>query len=313
MFTEPYIIHGYRRPHTSFVQCLQYAFILHNDVGNFWTHFIPFIVWVLWFFLLALSWDNFFQPLHYPLMCFWAGSCSYALLSSIAHMFSNMSFQVRSICFMLDYLGIAMYALGGDIASSFYISATSSPFYSHKSIFLCLHVCGAVSSTLFCSLTRFYWSKYRFLIRVSSYLIPYIFAMSPFIHRQSLCWVYGLECVPETFHLHCFAFLFSFLLAFFFISKVPERFAPGRFCIFFQSHQLFHVSAACLTTVQMYFMPIEIVSRREVLSQVEGSMPSWETTFFPFLCGEVVGLVVVAVLGILVCRGILTTNKIKKE
>ena len=313
VFTEPFIVNGYRQSHTSFAQCVQYAFILHNDVVNFWTHFIPFVVWVVWFLLLAMSWENFFQPFQYPLMCFWAGSCSYALLSSIAHLFSNKSFEVRSVCFMLDYLGIAMYALGADIASSFYINPCSSPFYAHKPLFISVQACMAMAATFFCSLSRFYWSKYRFVIRVSSYVVPYILAVLPFFHRLCVCWMYGTDCVPETTHLHCMAFLFTFLLVFFFISKVPERLAPGRFCIFFQSHQLFHVFSACLTTVQMYFLPIEIGLRQDVLSKVEGTMPTWETTFFPFVCGEIGGLVVVTILGVLVYWGVLTTNKYKKD
>lgn len=313
VYTEPFILHGYRRPHTSLWETLQYAFILHNDVGNFWTHFTPLLLWLGWFWLLATSQLNFFQPYHYPLMCFWAGSCSYALFSSVAHLFSSVSFEVRTVCFMLDYLGIAMYALGGGIVGLFYLNPCSSQMFAHKPFILFLQVCLAISATLFCSLSRFFWHDYRFVIRTCSFVLPYLCVVQPFFHRLSICWQYGTDCVPETLFLHGLAMLLTILLTFFFVSKLPERLAPGQFDYFFQSHQLFHVCSACLTCVQMYFIPWEMVLRRQALSQVEGTMPSWETTFLPYVCAQVGGLLVVCVLGVLVQRGVLTTNKHRRK
>ncbi len=115
--------------------------------------------------------------------------------------------------------------------------------------------------------------------------------------------------MPQTIFLHCMAFFFTFLVLIFFVTKIPERFAPGRFDYLFHSHQLFHVSSFGLTSVEMYFTPLEMALRQEALSHVEGAMPSWETTFFPFLCAEIGGLIVVCVLGVLTYRGLLTTNK----
>lgn len=309
VYREPYILNGYRSPTLSWSQCVQHAFVLHNDVGNFWTHFIPFLVWVVWLIALAISWENFFQVYHYPMLCFWAGACSYSLFSSLAHLFCCKSFLVRTVCFILDYLGIAMYALGSDIASLFYLSPTSSLVYRYRNLVISLEVMFAILATLLCGLSRFYWRDLRFVIRATAYVIPYCCGIGPYLHRVCICWFYGTDCVPETFLFHMMGVVFTNLLVFFFVTKIPERFCPGKFDRFFQSHQLFHLCAAALTSLQMYYLPIEVVLRREALLDVEGAIPTWQTTLFPFISAEVIGLGVVCGLGYLTKRGVLTTNK----
>ncbi len=309
VYREPFILTGYRRSGTTVYECVKYVFTLHNDVGNFWTHFIPFVVWVSWLIGLGVTWVDFFQPYYYPLMCFWAGSCSYALFSSLAHMFSCKSFNVRTTCFILDYLGIATYAFGADMASFFYLNPISSPCYNYTAFIINMEVGVAVFSTLLCGLTRFYWRDYRFVIRILSYFLPYVCAVLPFFHRCWVCWNYGEDCVYHTWVWHLTSLLFCGLLTFFFVTKIPERFMPGKFDFFFQSHQLFHVCAIIVTTSQMKFFPIEAEYRKDSASTVKGALPSWETTFLPFLCVEVLGLAVVCVFGYLTYKGVLTTNK----
>ena len=41
VFSRKFILTGYRPTNTSFLQCLKYIFIVHNDFGNFWTHLVP--------------------------------------------------------------------------------------------------------------------------------------------------------------------------------------------------------------------------------------------------------------------------------
>ena len=313
VYHEPFILSGYRSPCLSWLQCMQHVFVLHNDVINFWTHFIPLLLFVVWFIVLVAHWENFFQVSHYPLMCFWIGACSYTLFSSVAHLFSCKSFLVRTVCFILDYLGIAMYALGSDIAYLFYLSPASSCIYQYKGILISLEVGMSVLATLLCGLSRFYWRDARFVIRAFAFILPYCCALGPYLNRLYACWKYSTDCVPETFFWHMSCVLFCLLLAFFFVTKIPERFYPGRFDRFFHSHQLFHVFAAFLTFVQMYSLPLEVTIRREVLRKVEGASPTWWTTLFPFMCAEVLGLLTVFGLGYLTKIGVLTTNKYRSK
>lgn len=309
IYHEPFIVDGYRKTGTSALDSIRYAFVLHNDVGNFWTHFIPVLIWVPWLIWLAKTRIDFTDPYYYPVLCFWAGSCSYALFSSMAHLFSNISFLVRSVCFILDYHGIAMYALGGGITGFFHQQSVHSLLYEYKGIMLTFEVALAVNATLFSGLSRFYWKDYRFVIRTLSFVLPYLAAVGPFTLRLLTCLTTGEECVHETIPFHLLGFLLTFLLTFFFVTKIPERFAPGRFNIFFQSHQLFHVTAAIQTSIQMYMLPLDAQLRRESLRHITGATPNFYNTFLPFLFAELFGIVIVVILGVLIAKGVLVSNK----
>lgn len=266
-------------------------------------------MWIILLLVLTLSRDDYLQPYYYPIFCFWIGACSYALFSSLAHLLSSKSFMVRTTCYILDYHGIAMYSLGGCIAAFFYLNPSWPSCFAHKTLYLSVAVGAAISATLFCGLTRFFWEKYRYLIRILAFIFPYMCSCGPFLLRCTVCLVFGEDCVPETLMWHLLAIFLTGLLTFFFISKIPERFYPGQFDVFFQSHQLFHVSAAAMTTVQMYYVPLEADLRRAVMSSVDGANPTWMTTFLPLLCGEVGGMMVVVILSYLTWIGLLTTNK----
>ena len=311
VYHEPFIITGYRRTGTSVLGSIRYAFVLHNDVGNFWTHFVPFVIWVSWLVWLAMYHIDFTDPYYYPLLCFWAGSCSYTLFSSVAHLFSNISFNVRTVCFILDYLGIAMFGLGGSIVVFFHEQSVNSPFYKYQGLMLSLDIALAINATLLCGLSQFYWIKFSYSIRAIFFSLPYVAAVAPLSQRLIVCLSTGNECVPETLTLHFLALLLTFILTFFFVTKIPERFYPGKFDYFFQSHQLFHVTTAIQTCVQMYMLPLDAQLRREDLQQVEAATPTFYNTILPYLVAQVGGLVVVAVMGVLIVRGVLVCNKIE--
>lgn len=310
IFREPFILGGYRTVGTSFTDCIRYTCVLHNDVGNFWTHFVPFLIWITWLAYEAKYNIDFTDPYFYPLLCFWVGASSYAFFSSMAHAFSCRSFEVRTVCFTLDYLGIALYALGGGISAFFYQQSVHSPYFSYKYPILFLEASFAVSAVVFGGLTRFFWKKYRFVIRILSFVLPYMSALLPFLQRFLRCIMTGEECVHETLHLHFIGVLLTMTLTFFFVTKIPERFAPGKFDYFFQSHQIFHITAAIQTTMQMYMIPYDGRARRKVLEAVGGTSPDITTTFVPFLTAVVFGLLTAVILGYLMRVGVLTSNKV---
>lgn len=308
VYKEPFIIGGYRKPDCSYFECLKYSFVLHNDTINFWSHFVPFWVWLLWLYLLSYSID-FTDPYFYPLLCFWAGACSYVLFSSIAHLFGSKSFTVRTVCFILDYLGIAMYTYGGSLLIFFHQQPTSSIFIPYKWPILLGNMISAITASVLCGLSRFFWVKQRFVVRAGAFVVPYITAIAPFLYRFLVCVFTGQECIFETLYLHVLTNALISVLIFFFVTKIPERFVPGRFDYIGQSHQLFHLTAVTITTIQMYMLPIDAVLRREELSRIPGLAPDVYSTFLPFTIVQVIGLAVVTLFGVLVTKRILISNK----
>lgn len=311
MYREPFIMDGYRKTDTTFTYALKAVFRWHNDVVNFWTHFVPFCIFVSWF---ALEWKwrtDFTDPYFYPLVCFWIGACSYTLFSSMAHLFGCVSYKVRSICFFFDYMGIALYTLGGGLMVYFYHLPLGSVFFNYKHPLLIYKIVLAIGATLLTGLSRFYWQKYRFVIRVLAFVLPYISTSYPIgIRFFTVCLPTGEDCVMDTLFLHIFNEILTCFIVFFFVTKIPERFAPGKFDYVFQSHQLFHTTAAGQTLLVFYMMPIDTLARREGLSRYDVITPDFLTTFGVFGVAVVGCFSVVVVLGTLVMKGVLKSKSV---
>ena len=309
VYREPFIMTGYRKANSSFSECLCYLFVLHNDVWNFWSSFLSLLVWLSWLYYLSHH-VLFSEPYYHPLLCFWIGSSCYAMFSSIAHMFGCMSATVRSICFMVDYLGISVYVAGGGMYSYHHQLPLSSQIYDHMFPVLCLHLLLCVCATILSSLSRFYWLKHRFVIRAVAFTPATLSSFLPLILRLTTCVSKGADCISHTLHLHILSMVVICLLTFFFVSKIPERFAPGKFDIScFQSHTLFHAWCILLTSIQMYIFPIDSELRKTVL--LDRISSSSQKVFRLFLLVVVIDVLLVSGLSVLVVKGFLNPNKVQ--
>ena len=316
IFREPYIVEGYRKTDTNFAYACKSAFRWSNDIGNVWTHFIPFCIFFVWFFLEWKWRIDFTDPYYYPLACLWAGSCCYTLFSSTAHLLGCVSSKVRTICFFLDYLGIAIYLLGGGLTAFFYHLPLGSTILTYKYPLLTYNLIMAIGATLISGLSRFYWHRYRFVIRITTFLFPYFTTSYPNLIRVFIvCIPTGEDCTTDSAILGILREIITLLSVFFYITKIPERCAPGKFDYTFQSHQLFHVTSALQTFLLLYSIPIDAVTRREALTQFEAAAPDLLTTFGVFGVGTMGCLLIVIVLGSLVIRGSLkpTVDHLKED
>ena len=308
LFHEPFIETAYRRPFCGPVQCVKYAFTLHNDVGNFWTHFITFLAWIIWYIYITTEHD-LSSDYYMPLVYFWIGSCSYALFSSLAHLFSPLSEVLYHVCFMLDYCGISLYAYSAGIAYYYYERPLTVSFYDWEKINIAIHVVITVGALFFSCMSRFLWGRYRYTIRALSFSPPFFINLTPVILRWLEC--HGNECVPDSYWYHYLAILFTFLLVFHFVTKIPERLAPGKFDLFIQSHQLFHIFSALATTNQLALILTDSRARQDTLTkngQVTGVFPS-KKIYHLFLITLAVKLCIVCALGVLLKKGIVKNNK----
>ncbi|XP_065901488.1 membrane progestin receptor gamma-like [Dysidea avara] len=311
LFVEPYITSAYRKPFCGPLQCIKYAFTLHNDVGNFWTHFLTLVIWITWLLFVMQDYD-LSSDYYGPLLWCWIGCCSYAFFSSFAHMFSPLSEVMYHVCFMLDYTGISMYMYGGGVAYYYYERPLTLTFYSWEGVNIGLQVMVTMMALVFSCLSRFFWRRYRYTIRAMSFAPPFFINITPVILRWFEC--QGEECVLSSLPYHAYATLFTFLTVLPFVTKMPERLAPGKFDIFFQSHQLFHVSAAITTTSQMKLLLLDSRGRQEILTknaQQTGIFPSASKLYSLFFIIFAVKLCVVILLGVLLKMGIVKDNKRK--
>ena len=298
IFREPYIFKGYRRTDTTFTYACQSVFRWSNDVGNFWTHFIPLCISIVWF-ILEWKWRiDFTDPYFYPLACLWVGACCCTLFSSIAHLLGCVSYKVSSICFFLDYVGISLQILGGGIAAYFYQLPLRSTLLAYKYPLLTYNLLLSIGATLLTGLSRFYWHRYRFIIRMATFLFPYLTTSYPnFIRIFTVCLPTGKDCTMGSAFYYVLKEIVIFIAAFFYVTKIPERFAPGKFDYVLQSHQLFHIMTALQVFLLFYSGPIDAITRREALSQIEAITPDFWTTIGVFGIGAVGCLLIVIMLG----------------
>ena len=312
LFHEPFIESAYRRPFCGPIQCIKYAFVLHNDVGNFWTHFITFLAWTAWF-MRFIKEDHLSSDYYAPLVCFWIGCCSYSLLSSLAHLFSPLSEVLYHVCFMLDYCGISLYMYGGGVAYYFYERPLTTSFYNWQYFNIGMQVIITLCALFFSCMSRYFWGRYRYTIRALSFSPAFFINVTPVFIRWFEC--HGEECIPESYWYHYWAMLCTFLLVLPFVTKIPERLAPGKFDLFIQSHQLFHVFATLATTNQLALILIDSKARQEVLTEnarETGVYPSTKL-YHLFVILLVIKLCIIFVLGILLKKGIIKNNKQSKH
>ena len=280
---EPYILSGYRPIGLSPVSCLKSILRWdNNEVVNFWTHFLPLVVWLYW---LVISYSDLSADARYlPLLCYWFGGLSYTFFSSFAHLFNSISYKVRHLCFFMDYTGIALYEMGGNIASFYYYRPLNRPAFQYEYTYLGIGALLTVGVIPVTCLSRFYWRENRFIIRSLAYLQPFLWSNS-IIYILYLFPDGSEQFVHKNLSAHFAVLGFSILLIFFFSSKVPERFAAGKFDIIGSSHQWAHVCSATVTTIHLWLMRSDVDNRWHDL-RTQSVQPTFLTTVWLLgLCG----------------------------
>ena len=103
-------------------------------------------------------------------------------------------------------------------------------------------------------------------MRTGIYAIPVCLGSLPVILRIAGC-KEPEDCNSENYVSLLVGYLVTVLAAFFFATKIPERFFPLTFDIFGASHQLFHFTISLATTIQMNFLISDSSVRRSTLEQ----------------------------------------------
>ena len=265
-FREPFICSGYRKPYGSALDCIKSAFQPFNESVNVWSHFIPFLLFLVRF-AFVFSKYPLTDSYCYPLMSFALGICGFLVMSSGAHLFNSMSPRVRHICFFFDYSAISVYSVGAGQAFFFYsrslkISGTS--LYDSSVAFLAVSCLISVVSTYTCCASRHRWARLKYMVRTGCFAAAFLFNSSPYIHRllsdpasaetseyEQLAWIY--------FRRHVYFYLISALANMF---RIPERVKPGVFDILGHSHHILHVFTALGAADQFTSIRLQMEGRR---------------------------------------------------
>ena len=246
LYREPYILKGYRKPCCSLKESLRYTLHLHNDAFNFWTHFVPFVIWSIGL-LRELDGRLVQEPLLQPLLCFRLAMCMMAFFSSVAHGFSTSHTPIcYHILFMLDYVGISMCALTWNTCFLFYKwmqpGASPQDVLTHRVLWMIVFATVSVVCTIVTCVSRFWFKKETVLLRMFAFGAPVVLSFSIHILQSLETSVLHVEEDSSWYYMQ--VYLFLLVAVFFYGSKIPEKILPGKFDILGHSHQLFHIFGA---------------------------------------------------------------------
>lgn len=116
------------------------------------------------------------------------------------------------------------------------------------------------------------------------------------------------DCNSENYFFLLAGYFVTMLSAFFFATKIPERFFPLTFDIFGASHQLFHFTIAMATTIQMKFLISDSSVRRSTLER-DPVQPTFGSSVMVYVAAAMGNFLTFLVFTALRVRGYLKNKK----
>lgn len=228
---------GHRPPLPSFSACFKSIFRIHTETVNIWTHMVGCVMFIIVtiFFLTRPSFEVQLQE-KLIFSAFFVGAIVCLGFSFLFHTLSCHSEMVVKLFSKLDYCGIALLIMGSFVPWLYY------GFYCHyqpKVIYLtvvCILGVASIITSLCDKFSAPHWRPVRagvFSAFGLSGVVPaihYIFMEGLFSHisRKSIGW---LALMGGLYILGALVYAL----------RIPEKWFPGKFDIWFQSHQIFHV------------------------------------------------------------------------
>uniref|UniRef100_A0A1I7YS86 Insulin-degrading enzyme n=1 Tax=Steinernema glaseri TaxID=37863 RepID=A0A1I7YS86_9BILA len=239
-----FLRHGHRPPLPSYAECFKSIWALHTETGNIWTHLIgcvAFFCLALWFLTRPDTHIQLQEKLVFS--AFFVGAILCLGMSFTFHTVSCHSVDVVRMFSKLDYAGISLLIIGSFIPWIYYgFYCRMEPKITYIAMVCVLGVVAIIVS----SWDKFSESQYRPL-RALVFVAMGGSGVIPALH---FAWKEGADLfVQGGFHWLLIMALLYLLGALLYATRTPERFFPGKFDIWFQSHQLFHICVVCAALV----------------------------------------------------------------
>ena len=252
-------IHNYYRCEYTTEMCLRSFFMIHNEVGNVWTHvagFFLFLGLAIYTFTHVLNGD-WIHNATFAILSF--GSMSCMAMSSTYHLFvGHMSQRFTDQMRMLDYFGITVMCITSFVPTCFYVFQCNPLMqWGYISMVLVLGM-GSILGPMTDVFHRpsFFWGRLAiFASLVCSGLFPLghgLFVLP--LNSVTLPTIGGLTLMFATYLVGVI----------FYATRFPECYAPGHFDVYLSSHQLWHVFVTSAATMH-YFTCIALYQQWQVM------------------------------------------------
>lgn len=232
-----YILRYHRPQLNTCWACFKSMFRVHTETGNIWTHllgcgsFLVIFVYILVQDSSLVQWQD-----KLVFSAFFIGAVICLGFSCLFHTLSCHSELVGRLFNRLDYAGIAFLTVGSYVPYlyyAFYCTLWAKIFYT-----LLVTVLG--TSAVVVSMHRSFTSPRYRPLRAGLFMGLGLSGLIPCIHSIV---IYGFWHSVNKGSLGWLSVMAMLYLtgATIYAVRVPERLFPGRFDIWFQSHQIFHV------------------------------------------------------------------------
>ncbi|KAI8144153.1 hemolysin-III related-domain-containing protein [Fennellomyces sp. T-0311] len=249
---NPYILTGYRPPSGSYHTCIKSIGEIHNETMNIWTHLFGLVATMLLFihYLSEDKWSDLAVTPYVPMSVYFICCICCLTCSCIYHTFSSHSHEVAVICNCIDYVSIVLQGTGSWLPSFYYY------FYREPKLQLfytmAMLACGTATAALMI-VPRFQAEKYLGM-RTAVFLSFGLSGVVALVHSAIL---HGVSTLFDMgFGYALILGMFYVIGAVFYGARIPERWYPGSFDIWFQSHSIFHM-AVVVAVVCYYFSMIQ--------------------------------------------------------
>jgi len=232
-----FLLKGHRPPLNSFWACFKSIFRIHTETGNIWTHLLGFIAFigVATYFLTRPSVEIQWQE-KAVFSAYFAGAILCMGFSWIFHTVYCHSEKVGRFFNKLDYCGIALLTMGSFVPWLYY------SFYCRiepKIAYIVLIFILGTACIIVSMWDKFAEPKFR-PVRAGMFIGLGLSGVIPAVHYIVTDGFYDAINVAALGWLLLMAFLYI-AGAVIYAVRIPERIWPGKFDIWFQSHQIFHV------------------------------------------------------------------------
>jgi adiponectin receptor len=245
-----YLLSGHRPQLHSFAECFRSIFRIHTETGNIWTHLIGFIVFiVLAASFFAWPWIEIRWQEVAVFSVFFGGAILCLGFSFLFHTVYCHSEKVGYIFGKLDYCGIALLTMGSFVPWLYYSFYCRMP---PKIGYLVLIVVLGTLCILVSMCEQFSHPKFRPL-RAGLFIGLGLSGVIPATHFVITDGIYHAVDHAALHWVILMAILYI-TGAVIYACRIPERIWPGRFDIWFQSHQIFHMFVVAAAAVHLYGM-----------------------------------------------------------
>lgn len=301
LFHETGILTGYRPHNQPWSYYLRSFFTLHNESMNVWTHVIGSCVTLYLTYLSCLhGYQN--NKFIWPLFVGGLGCAMCTILSTTAHLLHSKSLTAHYNFFMMDYMGVSMYGYALAVIQ-FHVSCQDQVYHIFEPIFIYINCALSLCVFLgcaFCLLKKDGSLSFKLLLpRLTACLAQTLYGALFIFERTYFCWL-DKDCsiVGDLGH-QWIQSIVLLLCAVFYASHLPEKIWPGKFDIFGQSHQIFHVFVIVNNIVTFRAAHIDLQRPESVYSHIN-----------PDPVGLVAGMIFVLLIEIICVLAL--QNKVKQ-